>query len=444
MATRNWMVSAWLGLFIIASLVAASMPVEVASAATPIYVKTTGDDANDGTTWALAKRTIQDALDSVDADGTVYVMAGVYAEALTIDKRVAIGGVKLDESLAWTGGTPGSNGGPTISYNGATTHMINFRADDVIISGFEIDTSGGATRGIKFEPAGGTVATATVQYCSFTMDAGDRGVTVDDNFTVTDLLVTYCAFQGPNDGNSNWFTVGAGTGALNDGGSVDRATLSYNTISKSTSELRLDRPILNVAYARNTFSQTVGGILIIEPAEQAANKFENIDIGYNTFNDGTLDEYAVLVAGVEQADLQNASWAADLDMRYNNILTVGPVGLGLRTFAAVGFDTGNVKLLGLDPGRTTDIDATDNYWGNATGPVVQNPPADNGPDVSINVTFTSFLISPWTPTAASAASSGGGSGGCFIGAMSGDFAPGLMCAGTMLALVSLILRRTVR
>ncbi|MGD9731291.1 MAG: hypothetical protein AB7U45_03840 [Desulfamplus sp.] len=58
--------------------------------ATVAYVSKTGNDANDGRTWAKAKLTIEAGCAVVPDGGTVYVGKGSYTVATTIDKNVTI------------------------------------------------------------------------------------------------------------------------------------------------------------------------------------------------------------------------------------------------------------------------------------------------------------------------------------------------------------------
>ncbi len=63
-----------------------------AGAQSVIHVATTGNDANDGSTWALAKQTVQAALDAAPSGGQVWVAAGTYVERITLKDGVALYG----------------------------------------------------------------------------------------------------------------------------------------------------------------------------------------------------------------------------------------------------------------------------------------------------------------------------------------------------------------
>src|SRR5689334_16356713 len=55
---------------------------------------TTGLDTNGGTNTADAKRTIQACVDAVDPGGVVHVAAGVYLEAVNVNKPVTLAGAE--------------------------------------------------------------------------------------------------------------------------------------------------------------------------------------------------------------------------------------------------------------------------------------------------------------------------------------------------------------
>ncbi len=60
--------------------------------ATVIRVAPTGDDANDGLSWATAKRTVQGGLNAAVSGDEVWVAAGTYVERITLKAGVALYG----------------------------------------------------------------------------------------------------------------------------------------------------------------------------------------------------------------------------------------------------------------------------------------------------------------------------------------------------------------
>ena len=57
-----------------------------------IYVKLTGNDSNDGTSWDTAKQTIKAGLETVAVNGTLHIAFGDYSsqDAITLDKTVSL------------------------------------------------------------------------------------------------------------------------------------------------------------------------------------------------------------------------------------------------------------------------------------------------------------------------------------------------------------------
>jgi parallel beta-helix repeat protein len=62
------------------------------SCAKTIYVKTTGSDSNDGSTWELAKKTVIAGLNTAISGDQVWVAAGKYNERVTLKSGVALYG----------------------------------------------------------------------------------------------------------------------------------------------------------------------------------------------------------------------------------------------------------------------------------------------------------------------------------------------------------------
>src|SRR5437773_10585599 len=57
-----------------------------------LYVKTTGNDASSGTSWALAKQTITNAMAAAVAGDQLWVASGTYTQLVTLKPSVAMYG----------------------------------------------------------------------------------------------------------------------------------------------------------------------------------------------------------------------------------------------------------------------------------------------------------------------------------------------------------------
>jgi len=140
-------------------------PVQVAQAATPIYVRTDGnDDSCDGTVDAAypgteghcAVKTIQKGVDLVDSPGTVHVAAGTYDEYLSVNRGVSIVGAGVSQVTIDVSGFAGSN-----------SSGIYVSADNVSLQGFTLvgePSSANPRYGIKFaDVTGGSLTDILVK-----------------------------------------------------------------------------------------------------------------------------------------------------------------------------------------------------------------------------------------------------------------------------------------
>ena len=77
-----------------------------ASAAT-VYVKTDGNDANSGNSWASAKKTVQAAVNAAGEGDEIWVAAGTYAEHIK-NKTTGPSGSEVAVNVALYGGFSGT------------------------------------------------------------------------------------------------------------------------------------------------------------------------------------------------------------------------------------------------------------------------------------------------------------------------------------------------
>ena len=136
------------------------------------YVAEFGDDANDGKSWATARRTIQTAIDDAVEDDVVLVAPGRYYAgtatstaqpgngyttipvALYLDKKITVRSVTgRDETIVDARGTSGT----------VRTRNAEIRADGALLSGFSLINGGHA--GIKAPLTGVLVSRGTISNC---------------------------------------------------------------------------------------------------------------------------------------------------------------------------------------------------------------------------------------------------------------------------------------
>lgn len=114
-----------------------------------VYVRADGSDAGDGSTWALAKKTVQAAIAAADLGGEVWVKAGTYNERITFSLGVSVyGGFTGTEALRSARPDPALNpsildggaGGSVVSIPGGITPLT-------VLDGFTIRNGGGGANG---------------------------------------------------------------------------------------------------------------------------------------------------------------------------------------------------------------------------------------------------------------------------------------------------------
>ena len=145
-------------------LVGVAVLLFISSAAFPavIRVKTTGNDAYNGSTWALAKQTVQNALDASASGGEIWVAAGTYIENITMPVGVSLYGgfvgteVTRNQRNFWLNDSilDGGDLGTVVSVASGAT--LSTRID-----GFTIKN--GSNSGIKFENASPTIINNIIQ-----------------------------------------------------------------------------------------------------------------------------------------------------------------------------------------------------------------------------------------------------------------------------------------
>ena len=66
-----------------------------------IYVSLSGNDGNDGLQQVTSKRTIQNAINTIKENGTIYISPGTYHEHLKINKNISL--ISTKESVMLDG-----------------------------------------------------------------------------------------------------------------------------------------------------------------------------------------------------------------------------------------------------------------------------------------------------------------------------------------------------
>ncbi|MEQ8855829.1 LamG-like jellyroll fold domain-containing protein, partial [Gimesia sp.] len=253
--------------------------------------------------------TIQGAIDSVDAGGTVNILAGTYNENVNVDKSVTLDGV----------GT-----GSTIIDNAGTLFTVT--ADNVR---FQDMTLQNASQGIRVDlfATSGTADHLQVDNVHF-IDMSSRGIEVHNNTTVTNMSVANSLFQNTGTGiRLASSAVGDGidiTNTVFDGGSLgfyqanDGSTGNVRDLQVAGSTFRnftdtaiFAEEIRDSAIDGNDFEDNRRDFTLFKNYTGAGTDVENLQFINNNSTDSTNSSVLIYVA--------NSGLAGTIDINGNTI-----------------------------------------------------------------------------------------------------------------------------
>ena len=344
------------------ALIAAGL-VAIAGAATPIYVNgATGVDTNDGVAPGTAVQTVAKGITLVDAGGEVIVAAGAYTEQVTLTKKVALKGANFGIS-------------PNMGVRVAES-IFTGNAPNVAFAAGSTDSS---IDGFKFTGA--------------TNDSVDGAIKGSANGIVM---------------KNNIIDAHSGHGVYAAG--VQNWTIENNKISNITGTSRSALYLITIQNSlikNNVINTTVyAGIIldsaqtvtvegntianVAQPGVQVANSAGPVTVTKNTITNANISN------GVDKAGISIYANSPLVDVTLNTIsaskgaFSVRSSGAGA---VASTVHVNNNNFLGNTepqvknraPGGGT-LDATNNYWGSASGPSAADL-------AEANVTLTPFLAS---------------------------------------------------
>jgi hypothetical protein len=356
----------------------------------------TGNDTNDCLTSTTACKTINAAVAKAPTNGTVYVAAGTYPEHVAVNKSVTFKGANVGVA------GNGSRGAESIVDGTDTGAPFAITANGVTINGFTIKngSNGGLDSGIWSQ-----TGTQNSSILNNIITGNDFGVWAQCGGT---CLIQNNLFDGNN-------KPGSGSGS---------ASISAD----STTGLTIDN---------NEFKNDTAGNPILLQAV-AAGAHTNVIVSNNNMHNNTYSNaYIIGVTGgsfsgntiTPASDATGISFSGeDTNITVSkNIITGAARGIRVENVyganSNITVNKNNVSSnSGYGVGNTdagiTNLDATCNWWGQASGPGPVGPGA--GSPVTANVNFTSWLTTsdlngPCNgPVVTPPPSNGGGGGGRIV------------------------------
>jgi hypothetical protein len=402
-----------------------------------------GSDANTGTS-ALPFKTIQKGVDIVAANGTVHVAAGTYPENVNVNKRVTLIGAGSGATGSVISATGGSGGVVQLSASGASAsqpiQLRSLRIQPTGKAGISVGQMSGATgTNVSFvELYDVQVIGTNTNPCT----EQERGLFVDSTSSLTNLKVINSAF---NNLAYGWYfmkQVSADTSTVQYV-DVRNTTFNHNNLKGIYAEKLEDATFKNVTADQNGYDTSIPGSLCPYFApwmsgfdiNLKAGAYQNLTFSNNTITNnglgGAKEGVGITVKarddggyGANPATLSNVSIDSSLISGNERGIRIGepgksnagPTGVTVHNACI----TGNVKTYsgsdgsaygGLVNASLATVDATNNWWGNASGPA----PTGTG-DAAVAAPGL-VTVSPWNTV------------GCPLPELSAKTGDALFCVG---------------
>jgi hypothetical protein len=405
---------------IIAVAVAVSILVAfsaTASAATTWYVDDDCQTTQDGTT-DYPYCTIQTAIGAAVDGDTIEVAAGTYTETVAVNKQVTLLGANYDEDPAGS-----SDRGDESVIEG----MVTITADEVTVNGFKLTSSG-----IEISDASNSALNVIVSY------------NILENAAWADGAVDLNGGNRCDGGYIGYNTISGASGYGIQTIQNNEVTIEYNHILSSSGFAAIDagyhegtgiiiqgNTITNSGEKGINYWAEDGGVItdneITNSNYEAIYTDAQATISGNQISGGNM--YGITITnndisgGYNGIQLSNAASGSVVDgnnihdNRYwglsilasvtdvtvqNNQLSYNPYcgvivwgdGEGSGIHINCNEITGN-GIYGVESKRTTsNVDATQNWWGDVSGPTHSSNSGGNGDAVSDNVDFDPWSFTP--------------------------------------------------
>src|SRR2546422_2086145 len=352
--------------------------------------------------------TIQDA---VNASGctTIIVAAGTYNEAVTIGRPLTLLGPNA--GISWSGTR---NPEAIVSSAATTFNLIN--GQNVTINGFTINgdfgiyvsgsTSGtviednittGGTRALTLDAPGSSASVLNSDLISNVRSLHVSGgpytdMKVNGNRFSGVLAVTGIFFSGSTANSITGFEFKNNQVLhhANMASTISSGTVSGNTFSVADGTLNLQIDLHNSTVSGNSFDgNSTTPCLQLFGSQFGLVPSDHVTVSGNTFNNCNV--YGIqLSPDIHHIYISNYAISNNVDGVNTRDFTFWDV-TGLEIHINSNNITGNAGF-GVRNGQMGVLDATCNWWGDASGPGPVGP--GSGDRVSTKVDFTPWLIAP--------------------------------------------------
>src|SRR5438132_3602157 len=342
-------------------------------------------------TQNTAFATIQAAVNAANPGDTILADAGIYAESVTVNKSLVLEGAQ--HGVDAQNGRPGAQESilDAATNNGQT--LFNITASNVTIDGFTVQNATNPNQfGFGILMGAGTSGT---QLLNNIIQNNIAGISLANNSVFNLAVIQHNLIQ-----NNNQPGPVSGTGIYSNqfqaGGTLAEVLIDNNTFS-GQSDAGLDfsstdpaRPATLITVSNNLFDSNGRGLL--------AFNLTSSTISLNTFTNSTSNLTADirLFEGVNGLTITNnlLQNGAGRAVRISNTGTGAPdaTNIPLNQNSIAGY-TGPAGTFQVDNYSGT-LDASNNWWGSATGPTTPNNPGGTGQsivDPNNQVVFSPYL-----------------------------------------------------
>ncbi|MBN1287949.1 MAG: DUF11 domain-containing protein, partial [Anaerolineae bacterium] len=372
-----------------------------------------GNDANGGSSWADAKKTIQAGIDAVDIGGNVHVAAGTYllTSPISVNKSVTIlgpqGGVDPRPSAGTTRVAGDAATEAIVDGGGALARLMRIAASDVVVDGLEFRN---ATSDMIDSAAGAGISNVTLRYNIIRDALGDEGMQLRD---CAGCLIEYNhVFDIAQDGINLCCGSTGGVIQFNEvhANSSENAAIYVYEATNTTIEGNLVYDVYNNdgiklgSKSCGDASLGGGGILnnVVHDTQQDAIAvyMSDVTISGNEVYNSTSENGTIYVSchGVDSVSVTENNIhdnGSDSDSRATYGVRIGkssyyPTNVVVNNNCV----TGNEEGLFYNASTNGVLNAEVNWWGAADGPSGAGPGTGDSVSSAVDVDFDPWQTAP--------------------------------------------------